>query len=410
MTKKISIYLAIASMWLCSCMREPLANNQSTIPLSPFYVSQADAIEVAQRFSSKTYKQLSVKSDASSSGNLLPMHDGDSPYAYIVNFPGGGLAIIAADRRMNPILAYSEIGSISEDSSAYPVGFQIWLDEIKADFRSLQEGTYDEESALNNSLAWDKLLTCEDSKSIPMDTSLPNPIDTTVGPLLSTTWYEGSPFNSSLPQMLDTTTFTFQNVIAGSSTVAIARLMHYHQSPSSFNWNDMPLSIPGNDSTYYSSLFGLYDDVFTKIDNYKGFYTYLGYTEVKEVFHVDSFLKTQYGYSSATQISYNSHTDYTIVQSELLDHHRPVIFTGKCNIGDKRREYWVCDGVHKYEEIVYDNDEPIGLLGHLYFHQSWMSHFFPPLWLGFLSFTAGTLGTGTYSYDNNMRLFYQIIP
>lgn len=406
MVYKNLLFVAASSICTISCMNEPLVETERVIPQSVYFVSQIEAIEVAQRFLSKSFEQRSVKSNASVDKYFVPMLDGETPYAYIVNFTDGGLAIIAADRRMNPILAYSEIGSISDDSSDYPAGFQIWLEGIKADFKSIKEGSCDEESTLKNSLMWDKLLTRIGTRSIPMDTTLPDPIDTTVGPLLSTTWYQNDPFNSYLPPSIDSTGIVLEHALAGSSTVAIARLMHYYQSPSSFSWNNMPLSISSSDTTNHSSLFGLYYDIYTKQNmSSSGSGSY-----VHEVFHLDSFLKNEFGYTSATQISYNRLADYPIVKSELLDHSRPVIFSGNLDHSSIRREYWVCDGVHKYEERVYDINGHPGLLGHLYFHHSWMSLMFPPIWLGFSNFTAGTAGFTPYSYTINMRLVYQIVP
>lgn len=51
-----------------------------------------------------------------------------------------------------------------------------------------------------------------------------------IGPLLSTTWNQGDPYNSQVSG----------GKVLGCVTVAVGQLMHYYQHPTSFNWLDMP--------------------------------------------------------------------------------------------------------------------------------------------------------------------------
>ena len=394
-----------------SCERDLNTESEMAIPGTVYSVSPNDVIEVAQNVCSKTVQRVRSDSEASSKNSILSLCDGETPFAFIVNYSDDGFVIISADRRMNPVLAYSEDGSIDTDSSNYPAGFSIWLDDIKSDFNSIQEGDYDEEIALKNSLMWDKILQRIESRSIPVDTSLPELVDTTVGPLLSTTWYQGAPFNNYLPPLNNASGFqVLSHRWAGSPTVTVARLLHFHQYPTTFSWSSMPLSISANDTTSYSSLFGLYYDVYSKINNFAGFYCDSLQTTVNEVFHLDTFLKTQYGFSSATQINYSPHINYSIVSDELLNHSRPVIFTGETNPSTWEREYWICDGVHEFEDVTYLENGHAVINGYLYFHESWMTYRFPPMWLGFGLFTAGYSHSTPISFSKKMRLVYQITP
>lgn len=410
MTKKTILFITTSFIVVLSCMREVSPNSECAIDQSTYQVTKSDAVEVTHSFFINHCQKAFVKSNASSNDSFFSLRKNNTTYAYAVNFSDGGFAIVSADKRMNPILAYSETGNINADTSTYPTGFLIWLNDVIAEYEAIIEGHYDEEVAIKNSLMWNKMLAGSETRSIPVDPSLPDLIDTTVGPLLSTYWYDNTPFINYLPPHYDTTGIQDrEHVWAGSSTVSVARLLHYHQHPSSFNWSSMPLTIASNDTTDYPSLFGLYSDVFSKIDNFKGFNRYYEYTAVKEVFYLDLFLKNQYGFTSATQINYNRNSN--IVKSELLDHMRPVVFSGDLEYNVMGpRQYWICDGVHAFEDVVYDETGQPHINGYLYFHESWMRYGFPPVWLGHANFTLGSIHGTPISYSKNMRLVYQIIP
>ena len=375
-----------------------------------YKVSQSSAREVALTFFSERNLVSPTRGIVSDNERSFSFYDFGEPYAHFVNFSEGGFVIIAGDRRIEPILAYSETGSIDADSAYFPEGFKIWLNDIKLKTRYIRDNNIEDKSTLISSLLWKKFSPSFETRSVPIDTSSTPLIDTTVGPLIQTSWHDSSPYNRYLPSYLDTTEFVIKHYWAGSSTVAIAKLMHYYNYPNSFSWNAMPLSLSNSDTTDYSALFNLYLNVYNEIDSYKGFNIIDHVARVKETFNLNSFLKIRYGYSSAKQKSYSKHVDYQIIKSELLDHYRPVILSGNSNISGRGRQYWICDGVHEYYEIIDLNDGTQTRIGHLYFHHSWGDIWFPPTWLTFSDFSAGTISSITFTFSDNMRIVYEIIP
>lgn len=54
--------------------------------------------------------------------------DSEIPQLYIINFKEGGFIIISADKRIEPILAYSESSNFPlNDFSNMPFGLSFWL-------------------------------------------------------------------------------------------------------------------------------------------------------------------------------------------------------------------------------------------------------------------------------------------
>ncbi len=110
-------------------------------------------------------------------------------------------------------------------------------------------------------------------------------------------------------------------------------------------------------------------------------------------------------------MNYNPYSDYGIITNELLEYNRPVILSGESTPVSLGRQYWICDGVHQFEDLVPGNDGEMHIACYLYFHHSWMlfTHF-PPVWLGFNNYNIQAFSSQSVSFDNNMKLVYNIIP
>lgn len=372
---------------------------------SPFNVSKEQAIEYAAALHA-TIKEDYTRSSENEIDESFAFKENNEPYAHVINYSGGGFIIIAGDRRMTPVLGYSEIGSLCETPSNYPVGFKIWLDNIRKVARFVREGQGDNAYSASAIAEWESFSFLKDTRSIPDNPGLPELRDTTVGPLLETMWHQGNPYNGYLSYAVDSAGITqTYHKYAGTSTVAIASLMRYYEYPSYFYWEGMPNSMSNSNLSPF--LLSLIENVYSNINSFKGFNVINGYSYVKETFRLDNFLKNRYGFTSANQSSYNRNSNFTLVRNEILNNLRPVILSGNNDLTYlNERGYWICDGVHEYDTIVELSDGSQTVAGHLMFHHNWCDANFSPAWLAFSSFIPGALT----DYSDNMRIVYGIIP
>ena len=403
--------LLFTTLWTVIACKDPLSDDSNlSVPDDAYLISKESAIEIAYDFYQKESNSNPVRSSSSDVKSCFSICDSDILHAHVVNFDDGTV-IVAGDKRMNPILGYTENGNISSDSSEYPTGFKIWLEDLKRQTYTLRETCQDAGTTSSISNPWESTMNSITTRVVPLDTTLPPLVDTTVGPLIATSWHEIEPYNTYLPPLLDTLgSAVLLHQWAGSSTVAIAQLMYYYSIPVNLNWSDMPLSISSSDTTCYASLFNLYLEIFNKTSSYKGFNHTYQRTYVKEKFKLNDFLTSQYGFTSAKQKTYSKYSGYSIIENELLDYQRPVILSGTSSQYGWGRQYWLCDGVHEYDSVHYLDDGTQEIYGYLYFHHNWGTHYFPSLWLGHSVFTAGTVWGNSYAFSNNMRIVYEIIP
>lgn len=91
------------------------------------FVEEIDAVHLAENFGARGF---SSRSGTASNGRrvgrvqVVPGDSGEAAY-YIVNYAEGGFVIVAADRRVHPILAYADEGSFQVD--AVDAGLSDWL-------------------------------------------------------------------------------------------------------------------------------------------------------------------------------------------------------------------------------------------------------------------------------------------
>jgi len=209
----------------------------------------------------------------------------------------------------------------------------------------------------------------------------------TVGPLLSTTWYQTGAFNDALPYI--TCSGSSFQVYAGCVPIAMAQLMKYHQYPTSYSWSSMPLTYATTTTANFVK------DIHTAIGNvYSGQPSYAcDGTGVSASANMGNVLKSQFGYSSASWASYN----YQTVKSNL-SYSRPVLLSGD---NGTTGHMWVCDG---YKDVNYYYADCTGV-GYLYYHMNWGWGGSSDGWYGFNNFNpAGT------NFNSNKKMVYNIVP
>lgn len=275
-----------------------------------------------------------------------------------------GFIIVSNDDCAVPILGYSDSGSF--DANNMPDNMRAWL-----------QGYADE-------IAWAKANHVKPVANAPKRAALGNP----VGPLLTTYWDQGTPYNDLCPE----------NCVTGCVATAMAQVMNYHKWPaqtmseipaytsdtkgynlsaipagSTINWDKM--------KNYYSSTYldgYSYEEAVAvaKLMLYCGVSVQMDYGPGSEggsgaaVSVVDWALINYFGYNAET----TQHLDrdsYTYANWEKIIYHelsqgRPVLYAGQAykivsgtpNENQRAGHAFVCDG-YKYEN---DNS---------YFHINW---------------------------------------
>jgi len=128
--------------------------------------------------------------------NTISIPDGNGNDAYhIINYNEGGFIILSADRRTDPILAFSDRNTFSFEEEYYPSGLVGWLKETKEYVEGVRQSGTQQSDAI--ALAWEPSSIQKFMSEIPPEDpgdgwpcGPPNSV--VYGPLLETNWGQGS--------------------------------------------------------------------------------------------------------------------------------------------------------------------------------------------------------------------------
>jgi hypothetical protein len=322
--------------------------------------------------------------------------DNGTPLMYIINYEDGGFIIISATKNYYPVLAYSEKNSFVIHERMY--GVLNWMEEMTEEIRESDtqddktlfkmhnmwkrykkteedktasdvktKSSAEELTAFSRRVAelrnqyydrgyrYYKLSDVLDKSLLPFAVSanlyaqaesLASPLEytivgiknedrfKTVGPLLTTNWHQGSPYNSLCPN---------SNRPAGCAAVAMAQIMNFYKQPQSLtynghtvNWNDMPNEAPyvvtvahQVSNTHYFKLPLLIDVAFAWPHDIDDGFRAIGYS-----------------------VSNKEHNDQD-VGNELFIRQRPVMMLGFPGAVNPNGHYWVCDGADNSKHTIY---------------------------------------------------------
>ncbi len=400
--KKKYLFLLVFSIFLASCSVE---KENPTILTPSTFVS----LDVAKKFATDLVNPNSSKNNGVSSeltiNNLksikkvvsVPDENGLTVY-YIITYSEGGFIILSADKKLDPVLAFSEVGDFSLDTKSIPSGLVYWLATTKETVKNIRKDNS------SRTKAWDLE---ETKKAIGFDSnaksnsrmSYIDPGDggcsdyvTVVGPLTSTTWDQGCDYNDYLNLSCNNTNQVCSsggacgNPFTGCIATAMAQIMKNKQKPSSFSWSNMPLSY-GTSTTA-----ALMKDIGCKVNMSYGCSGSSATMEDAKYAFVN-----YYGYSSATLANYN----YNVVQSQLNSGH-PVMLSGGTNTGwwifgsYTNGHAWVCDG---YRESFYCETGTT----HLFLNMNWG-------WGGTDNgyYAFNNFNPGSHTFNDSRRMIYNL--
>ncbi|MDR2910311.1 MAG: C10 family peptidase, partial [Bacteroidales bacterium] len=368
------------------------------------FVSSEQALEIAGKFfSGESGAETRALANAAVA-TITDEKNGGNPAMYVVNYPEGGWAIVSATRNYFPVLAHSDKGSFEIKPESEMGGVVVWLDEVKTNMRASDEFDAETKSRINaqwlayedaqkrtlsapqtrgynemmnridylssqySSQGWYDYMSLDEAyyylgsslwqnlvneaNSIGASTeytivaikSVFHDYIYQTGPLLTTTWSQGYPFNYFCPPG---TSGSSGNYKAGCVAVALGQIMNYHRKPAlvnspynhKYNWNNMTVNAT-------SSLPVLLRAIGVDVDMQYS----LGGSGANNS-DAARALRNTYGYRTVTVDGHYP----TTVQSHI-NQGRPVYMSG-LRYDSSTNTYighaWVCDGV-KVEE---DRDE-----------------------------------------------------
>lgn len=392
---------------------------ESENPIKQSFVSKSTAQEVANIFFVDFQNGKQTKSGKSIRSIEPINNETNTPLAYIINYEEGGWAIISATKDYYPILAYSNESQFVPDTTDMNGGLKIWLNETiqaiessenlnpqitsqiaiewlkytphvaelqlsdipggnspeaimcRNRLKQLNETYYSDGwlfttlSSQSNVNLPSQVYSTADQCGSPYEYTIVGikdaSIRTSIDPLVTTKWDQGSPYNALCPNQDK----------AGCVAIAMAQIMKFHKLPTRFDWNNMP-----NTGATYSTQF-----LIAEIGKAIG----TNYGEESSSARISNAVEEfgAYGYNATKK----DHIPSEVV-FEMANYKRPVFMCGDRNL--TKGHAWVCDGLirnsSEYEYYVeylyngsYDNfgetllDLPGGFGGISYttFHMNW---------------------------------------
>jgi len=367
-------------------------------------VTEQSATRVAQQFAGAGFdlpagarNKSRRSSQPRAVRSVLPIQDTTGAVAYyIINYREDGFVIVAADRRVQPILAYSEAQPFVAD--AVGAGLDEWL---YATMLVVEEARRSGAPATRDiAVQWDHILGVPDDDEClsprKKDIPVPGPdqcqdSSTSVGPLMTTTWGQGCGYNSLTPPAanLGCGGLPCSHAFTGCVATAMAQVMRHHKFPVSYDWASMPNTF-GTAATAQ-----LMRDVGQAVDMS---YSCDG-SGADTKGQVASSFVNDFGYKSASYLDYAGTANYSAVRSNL-GLGRPVIFRGGENTGwwifgqYSNGHAWVTDG---YISSFFCET----MTSHLMFHMNWGWDGANNGWFAFNNFNPGTF---TFNYKSGVVL------
>lgn len=385
----IQICLFLFLFFSCAEIQDDVLNH--SIKQQEYLVSLTEAYDIATNESVikktlmgnintfKSSKSKKVKA-------ITPVNDknGNATF-FIINYIDGGFIVLSADKRTEPILAFSEKNTFDTEKSNYPQGLTDWLNGTKNRILKVREENKPQKENIKKQ--W-LILPSRKAPDPTEDPVIDDPNDpdcetiyTQIGPLLTTEWNQAGHFNNAIGDY-DCLYDIHGNPQAGCVAVAVAQVMKFHESPNYYNWSNMP----NYTSTIDSEM--LIADVGQAVNTEYG----CDGSSASDL-NIAPALKNTFGYASAIWSNFS----ISIVEGELKAS-RPVILIGQNNSAGYAHA-WVCDG---YIKASYCSGSSYPTV----FHMNWGE--VNGLYNGFYSINDWTPGPNFY--NDNRRMISRIFP
>lgn len=393
-------------------------DRQLLLPQDPFAVSLEQAQQVAEHLGNTNVAASTTALKTVTSHYILTADTaGQRPALYVFNYKGGGFTIIAADKHLMPVVAYSATGNYTNTDK--PGGLLMWerkTAQAVADAHtapmppqtitrewatSLSATAFNRLGDVSKTIAAPTAPATDGgtNRALPIDDTPPPNTQVTIGPLVPVTWGQGCTYNN----LCRAGSSNCDHRWTGCVMTATAQVMSYWRYPTNYNWAAMPTA-SGNAEV--QKLMVDVRDVIPSVDDSQDKATSAHSSDVAGVGAIGQPLiplaglkSLRFHYSSAAYIDY----DYNRVRDNL-NSRQPVILDG-CHSRTNRFlgaiytydecHAWVCDG--SQESCYYGNSSgTVTGSCYLMFHMNWGWHE--------VGTTAGSVlygdYNGWYSYNN----------
>jgi hypothetical protein len=275
----------------------------------------------------------------------LPRNGGD-PVMYVINYENNGFIIVSADKRISPILAYSDEGRFATDQKVIPGGIVSWMTSVNETISSIRNSNIKQDETVKR--LW-KRYSEEQILNLSTSTNSSGRTNTTVyigdcnngdsgfteftdGLVATPTWDQGSGYNELLTNAGCSQTGNGR-YWTGCVATATAEIMRFYNHPASYNWATMPTNTGSAETSRLMRDIGTAGNL--SID-----YGCDGSSAKSE--NVPRTL-LNFGYSQASYVNYNIWN----AKSELSNG-RPILIRGRESFWDDftpEGHLWVAEGV-----------------------------------------------------------------
>ncbi|MFB9056601.1 Spi family protease inhibitor [Mariniflexile ostreae] len=147
MKRTYLIITTIITLFFLGCETDNLKDEMATDKENQFVLNETEMLKVAGevQFGSKTnLKSAAHNSNTKSTTVSQKLYDykiineSGRPCYYIINYEGGGFIILAADKRSEPLLAYSYESSFPLNEKEIPDGLLEWKENTIKEIKELR--------------------------------------------------------------------------------------------------------------------------------------------------------------------------------------------------------------------------------------------------------------------------------
>lgn len=427
-----------ALTFLNGCSKNEVADPRSgdlTVAKNRFFVSQSEAVKFTSDEAIATLGSNARKSE----GDKKIIKDVRSFYSedgaivfYIVNYEDDkGFTLLSADRRMKPILAFSDKGAFDEKTDN--PGIQMWFDIIKENFKGAQRQA---EAHIDIVNYWKQLEQTPDGgrttdqpiytpeESCEWFVTHPIPANLTVQHLTDnlSTWRQDRGYNAFCPAGLSVINckgdYSCSKAPTGCGPVAVGQVLRYHHKQVSVNghsysaamFNAMPgiapdICVPVNAN--HINLAQLLRDVGKELDAvYNTVVPALGIPMSGAGCqtwnipgHIDNFF-SNHGFTSFDKDFF---TSSGVINSELRASRPVVVFGSNCAACAANQHIWIMDGIKDVYAIFTDMNG-FCYENHAIYYQmnwGWGDSVENNTWFAY----TGIVGGGILYNSSNMRAY-----
>ncbi len=346
-------------------------------------VTKEQASQVANKYLSAT----SLKANRSVANSFNKSYNGITTY-YVFNYTGGGFVVVSADDAATPILAQSDEGFIEENITNPEMRY--WFENYSKEIAQIVEAKLDNTESLAE---WNNILNNK-IKSPSAD----------VGPLLTTTWDQGSYYNFYCPAFIDG---PLGKAYTGCVATAMSQIINYHQFPASGVGSHTYVHPLGTLTADYSATNYDFASMGTTANSmsfnaiatlmfHAGVSVNMGYgtPEGSAAYSGDVpyALTNYFNYDNKTiamaYMSNHTATEWKAILMSELDASRPVYYSGSDPVAGGHA--WVCDGYRSSDGR---------------FHMNWG-------WSGSGNgyYAIGALSSGNGNFNSGNAIIYGIQP